>query len=91
MQAHGRAGLRQRLRDKRGGFIQGFAVPQKQWIIDLSDARILVSRATVRGNVESFAVVLLVWTEAGWECATRYDCAHGLCASRRARAAGGTA
>ena len=53
-------------------------MPQKQWIIELGDARILVSRATARGNVESFAVILLVWTEAGWECATRYDCAHGF-------------
>ena len=67
-----------RRRDKPGGSVQGVAVPQKQWIIELGDARILVSRATARGNVESFAVVLLVWTDAGWECATRYDCAHGF-------------
>ena len=23
-------------------------------------------------------MVLLVWTEVGWECATRYDYAHGF-------------
>ena len=73
-----------RRRDKHGGSVQGVAMLHKQWIIDLGDARILVTRATARGNVESFAVVLLVWTEAGWECATRYDCAHGF-AHRDAR------
>ena len=53
-------------------------MPLKQWIIELGRARILVSRATRRGKVESFAVVLLTETEAGWKCATRYDCAHGF-------------
>lgn len=53
-------------------------MPLKRWIIELEGARILVSRTTRRGRVESFAVVLLIWTDAGWECATRYDCAHGF-------------
>ena len=53
-------------------------MPLKYWIIELERARILVSRTTRRGKVESFAVVLLAWTEVGWECATRYDCAHGF-------------
>ena len=53
-------------------------MPLKQWIIELGNARILASRATRRGQVESFAVVLLAWTDEGWECATRYDCAHGF-------------
>lgn len=53
-------------------------MPLKHWVIELAGARILVSRSTRRGLVVSFAVVLLVWTDAGWECATRYDCAHGF-------------
>lgn len=53
-------------------------MPLKQWIIELGRARILVWRETRRGKVESFAVVLLTETDAGWECATRYDCAHGF-------------
>lgn len=53
-------------------------MPLKHWIIELAGARILVSRTTRRGEVESFAVVLLTWTGTGWECATRYDCAHGF-------------
>ena len=53
-------------------------MPLKKWVIELGDARILVWRRTQRGRVESFAVVLLAWTGADWECATRYDCAHGF-------------
>ena len=53
-------------------------MPLKQWIIELGDARIFVSRVTRRGRVESFAVVLLAWTGEEWECTTRYDCAHGF-------------
>ena len=32
----------------------------------------------IRGAQKQFAVVLLVWTEGDWECATRCDCAHGF-------------
>lgn len=53
-------------------------MPLKRWIIELEGARVLVSRVTRRGKVESFAVVLLIETTTGWECATRYDCAHGF-------------
>ncbi len=53
-------------------------MPLKQWIIEAEGARILVTRTTRRGKVLSFAVVLLTETATGWECATRYDCAHGF-------------
>lgn len=53
-------------------------MPLKHWIIELEGTRILVTRATRRGKVGLFAVVLLTWTDEGWECATRYDCAHGF-------------
>ena len=53
-------------------------MPFKEWTIALGDARIYIWRHTQAGVVTSFAVVLIVWTGDGWECVTRYDCAHGF-------------
>lgn len=66
------------MRDHCAALATRASVPTKQWVIELSDARILISRETRRGSVQTFTVALLVWTDTGWECATRYDCAHGF-------------
>ena len=53
-------------------------MPFKEWTIDLGDARVYIWRSTDKGELMSFAVILLVCLGDEWECVTRYDCVHGF-------------